>query len=158
MKIRLGLCSAALALCACTAPPPPPPLTSAEVQQFVRDYASATNSADASKIMAMVLRDPTVSSISGGRIDRGWEAMQVSVNAGLEQRKGNIELDNVDVTPLSAEAAVAMGTLKVRGIHHVGNMIVDNLPAAFTIVVKRTPDGLRLVHEHYSVRATLASK
>ena len=156
MNMRLGLCSAALTLCACTASPPP--LTGADVQQFVRNYAAATNSADAPKIMAMVLHDPTVSSISGGKIDRGWEAMQAAVNAGLEQRKGNIELDTVDVTPLSSEAAVAMGTLKVRGIHQVGNMIVDNLPVAFTIVVKRTPDGLRLVHEHYSVRATLASK
>jgi ketosteroid isomerase-like protein len=156
MNTRLALCCLALSLCACNAAQPP--LTSAEVQQFVRDYAAATNSANAPKIMSMVVHDATASSISGGKIDRGWDAIRVSTDAGLEQRKGKIELGAVDVTPLSSEAAVATGTLNVRGIHHVGNMIVDSLPGAFTVVVKRTPEGLRLVHEHYSIRATLASR
>ena len=34
----------------------------------------------------------------------------------------------------------------------MGDMVLDSLPGAFTIVVKRTPEGLRLVHEHYSIR------
>ena len=157
MKMRLALCFVALSLYGCNSPAPS--VTSDQVQQFVRDYAAASNNADATRIMSMVLHEANASSISGGNINLGWDAIRTSMEAGLvEQRKGKIELGTVDVTLLSPEAAVAVGTLNVRGIHHVGNMIVDNLPASFTVVVKRTPEGLRLVHEHYSVRATLASK
>ncbi len=151
------MCFVALSLYGCNAPAPS--VTSDQVQQFVRDYATANNSADATRVMSMVLHEANASSISGGKINLGWDAIRTSMEAGLvEQRKGKIELGTVDVTLLSPEAAVAVGTLNVRGMHHVGNMIVDNLPVSFTVVVKRTPEGLRLVHEHYSVRATLASK
>jgi hypothetical protein len=65
-------------------------------------------------------------------------------------------LGAIEVTPLAPDAAVAVGTVDVQGIYQVGNMVVDNLPGAFTIVVKQTPEGLRLVHEHYSIRARIA--
>jgi ketosteroid isomerase-like protein len=122
------------------------------VQQFVRDYVAANNDADAKKVMSLVLHDAAASSIAAGQVNRGWEAMRTSTDANVERRRGKIVLATVEVTPLSPEAAVAVGTLNVQGIHHLGNMVVDNLPGAFTMVVKRTPEGLRLVHEHYSIR------
>lgn len=149
MSVRLFSCALLFAVSACS--PQQPSLTSAQVEQFVRDYVAATNSADGSKIMSMVLRD-SPSSIAGGKIDRGWDAIRVSTDASLEKRKGKIVLDTFEVTPLSADAAVAVGTLNVQGVRQVGNLIVDNLPGAFTMVVKRTPNGVQLVHEHYSIR------
>jgi ketosteroid isomerase-like protein len=151
MRAQLALCCAALALTACNQPAPA--LTSADVQQFVRDYASATNTADASKIMSMVLHDATASSISLGRVDQGWDAMRVSTDTAIGQRRGEVVLGAMEVVAVSGDVGVAVGTLNVRGVRHIGNLVVDNLPGAFTIVVKRTPEGLRLVHEHYSVRA-----
>lgn len=150
MNARLAFCCVVLVLSACS--PPPPALTAAEAEQFVRDYTAATNSADASKIMSMVLRDNSASSISLGKIERGWEAIRVSTDASLQQRRDKIVLGTVEVSVLSADAAVAVGTLNVQGTRQLGNMIVDNVPGAFTMVVRRTPEGLRLVHEHYSIR------
>jgi ketosteroid isomerase-like protein len=150
MRYRLALCCAILGLSACNAPPPA--LSAAEVQQFVRDYAAATNSADTSKVMSMVLHEETASSIAGGKMERGWEAMRVSTGVIREQKRGEVVVGTIEVAPLSADAAVAVGTLNIRGIRHIGDMVVDNLPVAFSIVVKRTPQGLRLVQEHYSIR------
>jgi len=150
MKTRLAACIALLVLCACNAAPPP--LSAADVQQFVREYMAANNAGDPTKAMSMVLHDASASSIAAGKIDRGWDAIRVSADENLPRREQKIELGTIDVTPLAADAAIAVGTLNLRGTFHLGNMVLENLPGAFTIVVKRTPEGLRLVHEHYSIR------
>jgi len=150
MNARLAACIALLALCACNAAPPP--LSNADVEQFVRDYVAASNVGDPTKAMSMVVHDPSVSSISAGKMDRGWDAIRVSAEGNVERRQQKIELLTTEVTALSADAAIAVGTLSLRGTYRIGNMVLDTLPGAFTIVVKRTPEGLRLVHEHYSIR------
>jgi len=150
MNARFAACIALLALCACNAPPPP--LSADEAQQFVRDYVAASNAGDPTKAMSLVLHDASASSISAGKMDRGWDAMRVSAEGNVERRQQKIELLTTEVTPLSADAAIAVGTLNLRGTYHMGNMVLDTVPAAYTIVVKRTPEGLRLVHEHYSIR------
>jgi len=150
MNARLAVCIALLTLCACNAAPPP--LATSEIEQFVRDYVAASNVGDPTKAMAMVMHDASASSISAGKMDRGWDAIRVSTEGNVERRQQKIELLTTEVTPLSADAAIATGTLNLRGTYHIGNMVLDSLPGAYTIVVKRTPDGLRLVHEHYSIR------
>ena len=150
MNARLAACIAVLALSACNAAPPP--LSASEVEQFVRDYVAASNAGDPTKAMSMVMHDASASSISAGKMDRGWDAIRVSAEGNVERRQQKIELLTTEVTPLSADAGVATGTLNLRGTYRMGNMVLDTLPSAFTIVVKRTPEGLRLVHEHYSLR------
>ena len=39
-----------------------------------------------------------------------------------------------------------------------GKLIASEYPGALTMIVKRTPDGLRLIHEHHSVRAMAPAK
>src|SRR5436190_11789597 len=150
MNARFAACIALLALCACNAPPTP--LSADESQQFVRDYVAASNVGDPTKAMSMVMHDASASSISAGKMDRGWDAMRVSAEGNVERRQQKIELLTTEVTPVAPDVGIATGTLNLRGTYHIGNMVLDSLPGAFTIVVKRTPEGLRLVHEHYSIR------
>jgi len=151
MNTRLALLCAVCICCGCDSKGPS--LSADAVQQFVRDYVAANNEADGQKVMSMVLRDAAASSIAAGQVNRGWEAIKTSTDANVERRKGKIVLDTIEVTPLSADAAVAVGTLNVQGAQKLGNMVVDNLPGSFTMVVKQTPEGPRLVHEHYSIRS-----
>jgi len=154
MNARLAISAAVVAVCAACTPAAPPALTTAEVQQFVRDYAAAANAANASKVMEMVLREQSVSSIFAGKIDRGWEAIRSATDATLSRpNRAQVALGMINVTPLAPDAALAVGTMNFIGSHQIGNMTFESLPGAFTIVVKRTPEGLRLIHEHYSVRA-----
>jgi hypothetical protein len=39
-----------------------------------------------------------------------------------------------------------------------GKLSSTDYPGALTIIVKRTPEGLRLIHEHHSVRAMAPAK
>ena len=150
MNARLAACIGLLVLCACNAAPTP--LSTADVQQFVRDYVAANNAGDPAKTMALVLHDASATSIAAGRVDHGWEAIRASADQNLKNREQKIELGTFEVMPLSSDAAVAVGSLTLHGTFHMGNLVLQDLPGAFTIVVKRTPEGLRLAHEHYSIR------
>ena len=52
-----------------------------------------------------------------------------------------VSVESIDVTLLALDTALAVAQIKVNGG-----------PGAATIIVKRTAEGLRLVHEHYSLR------
>jgi ketosteroid isomerase-like protein len=154
---RLLVCVVALLFFGCT-PTPPPPLTPAEVQEFVRQYIAATNTADASKLMELVQRDPTVSSIALGKVTRGWEAMRVATDeSSTANPRIKIAIGTIDVTTLGNDAALAIASMSISSagaLMQRGRYVtLSDVPGAFTMVVRRTPEGLRLVHEHYSVHA-----
>lgn len=155
MTGRSLVCVLALFVSGC-APTPPPPLTQAEVQDFVRQYVAATNAGDASKLMELVLRDETVSSIGYGKIYRGWDAIRAATDESIAATaRVKFTVGTVDVTALGTDAALAVapGTVSILTPVQVGRTVtmVDVL-GAMTIIVRRTPEGLRLIHEHYSVR------
>jgi hypothetical protein len=39
-----------------------------------------------------------------------------------------------------------------------GKLVSSDYPGALSMIVKRTPEGLRLIHEHHSVRAMAPAK
>jgi uncharacterized protein (TIGR02246 family) len=120
----------------------PPPLSEAEVEDFVRQYVAATNEADASRIMSMVSREPEVCSVGPGRVSQGWDAIRAATEEATASRgRFEVTLGTIEVTLLGPDAALA-----------VAAMLVNNAAGAATIVVKRTAEGLRLIHEHYSLR------
>jgi len=152
MAARLITCSLALLVSACT-PTPPPALGQAEVQDFVRQYVAATNAADAQKMMGLVNRDQMVSSIGYGKIHRGWDAIRTATDESIAAAaRVKVAVGTIDVTSLGPDAALAVASMNLSGLQQVGRAYVVDVPGALTIVVKRTPDGLRLIHEHYSVR------
>jgi ketosteroid isomerase-like protein len=139
----------ALVVVGCTPTPPPPPSQS-EVQEFVRQYVAAANGGDASKLMELISRGPEVSSIGYGNVERGWETIRKSTDANIAQAtRIRFTVGTVDVVPLGNEFALATATMFLTPLKP--GQAAD-LPGAATIVVKRTPEGLRLIHEHYSVR------
>ena len=68
----------------------------------------------------------------------------------------------VDVTPLGADTALAVAPMVVtaEGFPADGGpkLTSTDYPGALTMIVKRTPEGLRLIHEHHSVRAMAPAK
>jgi hypothetical protein len=106
--------------------------------------------------MELVLRDETVSSIGYGKIYRGWDAIRAATDESIAATaRVKFTVGTVDVTALGTDAALAVapGTVSILTPVQVGRTVtmVDVL-GAMTIIVRRTPEGLRLIHEHYSVR------
>jgi len=147
--MKSAACSLALALCACSAPIP-----EADVQKFVTEYNNAGNARDAGKAMSMVLKEPGVYSITAANVTRGWEAIRAATDRSMRQPDpGKVALGNIDVTTLAPDLSMATGSMRVTGgPFQVGNRTVNELGGAYTILVKRTPEGLRVLHEHFSVR------
>ena len=143
----------ALALTTSACAPAVPRLGQGEVEEFVRQYVAATNAADAQKLMAMVHRDPTVSSIGYGRIYRGWDAIRAATDENIAAAaRIKLVIGTIDVTPLGPDAALAVSPMTLSGVYKIGPTTMTEKPGALTLVVKRTPEGLRLIHEHYSLR------
>jgi ketosteroid isomerase-like protein len=146
----------ALMLCAC-APTPPPALPQAEVQEFVKAYVAAFNAGDDSRLMGLIQHDAAVSSIASGRLYRGFDAIKTSSDENISAlARVSVSLGAVDVTPLGADSALAVAPMVVtaEGFPPDGGpkLTSTDYPGALTMIVKRTPDGLRLIHEHHSVR------
>jgi uncharacterized protein (TIGR02246 family) len=147
MKLRL-LAILTVVICGCTQPP-----GEAEVQEFVRQYVAAQNTTDASKMMSFVAKDAGTSSVSGGKIYRGWESIRAATDEdAARSARTKITVGTIDVTPLGSDAALAVATISFSGVQQLGRVYTVDLPGAMTIVVRRTPDGLKFVHEHYSIR------
>jgi ketosteroid isomerase-like protein len=162
MVARSTLIAFALLLCAC-APTPPPALPQAEVQEFVKAYVAAFNAGDDSKLMGLIQHDAAVSSIASGRLYRGWDAINTSSSENISAfARISVSLGALDVTPLASDSALAVAPMivNVEGFPHdaTGKLTSIDYPGALTMIVKRTPDGLRLIHEHHSVRAMAPAK
>ena len=161
MAARSTLVAFALLLSAC-APTPPPALPQAEVQEFVKAYVAAFNAGDDSRLMGLILHDAAVSSIASGRLYRGFDAIKTSSDENISAlARVSVSLGAVDVTPLAADSALAVAPMvTAEGFPPDGGpkLTSTDYPGALTIIVKRTPEGLRLIHEHHSVRAMAPAK
>jgi ketosteroid isomerase-like protein len=162
MVARSTLIAFALLLCAC-APTPPPALSQAEVQEFVKSYVAAFNDGDDSKMMGLIQHDAAVSSIASGKLYRGYDAINTSSSENISAlARVSVSLGAVDVTPLAPDSALAVAPMVVNAEGFPrdggGKLSSTDYPGALTIIVKRTPEGLRLIHEHHSVRAMAPAK
>ena len=143
-----------LVACAPTTPPAP---TQTQVQDFLQDYVAAFNAGDDSKLMGLINRDSAVSSIASGRLYRGWDAIRVSSSENLAAVADvRVAIGAVEVTAIGADTALAVAPMVVTAerfpLQGGGKLTSEDLPGALTMIVKRTPEGLRLIHEHHSVR------
>lgn len=153
MTLRLAACVLALALTGCETSAPA--LTEAEVREFVRQYVAASNGFDPAKAMSFIQKDEGVTSAGLGTIHRGWEAIRAATDTSFnEEIRIKLVVDNLAVSRIGADAALAVGSMTVSSPQPIqlGRTWLSSASGAMTLVVKRTPEGLRVIHEHYSLR------
>ena len=154
MTARFLACVLALALSACEALSPE--LGEAEVQEFVRQYIAAGNAANSSKVMGFIQRDEAVTSAGLGVIYRGWNAIHAATDAAYTQNvRVKVTLEKIDVMRLASDTALAVAPISVSTNQPVETARgpISSSAGAMSVLVKRTPDGLRVIHEHYSLSA-----
>ena len=101
--------------------------------------------------MEPVSREPSVSSVGYGKIDRGGDAIRKSTDANIaEATRTRMTEGTVEVTALGTDFALAVAPMYITPL---GSIRTVDVPGGATIVVKRTPEGIRLIHEHFSVGA-----
>jgi|SRR5689334_16964359 len=162
MTARSLLPALALLLAACT-PTPPPALSQSEVQDFVKAFVATFNDGDDSKLMGLMQHDAAVSSVGSGRLYKGFDSIKTSSSEDLSAlARVSVSLGAVDVMPIGSDAAVAVAPMTVTAESFPqdgsGKLVSTEYPGALTVIVKRTPEGLRVLHEHHSVRALAPAK
>jgi beta-aspartyl-peptidase (threonine type) len=84
---------------------------------------------------------------SGATVTKGWDATLERYRKRYQsegREMGRLGFDAVEVFPLGADAAFARGAYRLR-------LKDGSQPhGLFTLVLRRFPEGLRIVHDHTS--------
>lgn len=137
--------AASLAATAHSKTPPADP--GAEVRVLLDTQVAAWNRGDLEAFMAGYWRSPELVFCSGATVTKGWDATLARYRKRYQSEgseMGRLRFDAVEVFPLGADAAFARGAYRLR-------MKDGSEPhGLFTLVLRRYPEGLRIVHDHTS--------
>jgi beta-aspartyl-peptidase (threonine type) len=119
----------------------------AEVRALLDAQVSAWNRGDLEVFMAGYWRSPELVFCSGATVTKGWDATLERYRKRYQaegREMGRLTFDAIDVMALGEDAAFARGAYRLRlrdGSEPNG---------LFTLVLRRFPDGFRIVHDHTS--------
>jgi uncharacterized protein (TIGR02246 family) len=132
-----------------------PPRSSAaiirDVQRHVRDYISAYNRADATGLSYAFSRRADVTSVIDGEITRGYDAIRAMNDemAGEEVGSFKFAVGTLEVSLLGTSYAFVVAPTTVTVKEPEG---LVQLKGAMTMLLQKTPDGWRLINEHWSTK------
>jgi beta-aspartyl-peptidase (threonine type) len=137
------------------APPPgalAPPWDDESIPKAIRkvldDQAAAWNRGDLKGFMAGYLRSPELTFLSGGDAKKGWEETFARYRARYKSKgaeMGRLTFSDIDVRLLRRnDLALVTGRWKLKRSK-------DEPDGLFTLLVWRTPEGWRIVHDHTSM-------
>ncbi len=147
----LAALSLLLAAEACHREPPPPsgqarPIDPAAVRALLDQQSSAWSKGDLEGFLGGYLRAPALVVIVDGMRVEGWEALRARYLKRFgapPSGMGTLSFSGVEVEPLG-DAALA------RGRWSLALPDEDEQGGLFTLLLKATNDGLRIVHDHTS--------
>ena len=117
----------------------------AEINKVLKAQAEAWNRGDIDGYMEGYARAETTQFVSGDTVTRGWETVRNRYKAKYDSREkmGVLSFADIKVTELGPDAAMAVGRWRLtrKG---------DKPRGRFTLLLRRTPEGWRSVHDHTS--------
>jgi len=150
---RLNLCWLALAalLTGCAAPGASRPDASAEpaIRAVLEQQARDWNQGSIERFMQGYAPRDDIRFASGGDVQRGWQPVfdRYLKKYGDRAAMGRLTFSEVEVTPLSADAALVLGRWRLQREK-------DEPSGLFTLVFRKLPEGWRIVHDHTSSAET----
>ena len=119
--------------------------TAAAIQSVLSAQQVAWNRGDIDGFMNAYSRSSAIVFVSGDTITRGWQTVRDRYKKKYASARamGRLEFSDLEITPLGADAAVALGRWQLfrKGDHPHGR---------FTLIFRRTAEGWRIVHDHTS--------
>ncbi|MBI5849538.1 MAG: DUF4440 domain-containing protein [Planctomycetes bacterium] len=134
----LVLVSASLG--ACTGAPIP----QAELQAVLDTQREAWNRGDLEGFMATYEHGDELGFVGASGLTRGWEQTLANYRRGYPDAasRGRLDFELLSVRPLGADHAIVVGR------YHLER--AEPADGFFTLLVARTADGLRILHDHSS--------
>jgi len=121
----------------------------AQVRSVLQQQAREWNAGNLGGFVETYAKCDRTRFASGGDISLGWETVFARYRKNYADRAamGTLTFSDLDVTPLGPASALAFGRWHLKRQH-------DAPSGLFTLVLRRTAEGWRIVHDHTSVAST----
>jgi len=115
------------------------------IRDLLRQQVGAWNRGDIDAFMNGYARSDTTTFVSGDDVHRGWNVVLKRYKAHYPDRArmGKLTFRDLEVHALSSDAAVATGRWHLQRSN-------DTPHGRFTLILRRLPEGWRIVHDHTS--------
>jgi ketosteroid isomerase-like protein len=119
-----------------------------QIRSVLQAQQEAWNRGDIDGFMNGYAHSASTVFISGDNISRGWETVRGRYKEKYSDRRkmGTLTFSDLEITPLGVDAAVASGRWSLKRES-------DQPHGRFTLILKRLPEGWRIVHDHTSAAA-----
>ena len=117
----------------------------AQVQQVLRTQQESWNRGDVEEFMNGYWHSEETVFVSGDDVTRGWQQVLDRYKRTYSDRTkmGELSFSDLQVTPLSDDSAVALGRWELARKK-------DRPQGRFTLILRRLPEGWKIVHDHTS--------
>ena len=119
----------------------------ADVRALLQRQQDAWNGHDLEGFMAGYWKSDDLTFFSGAHVTRGWQATLDRYRRHYQSpgtEMGKLEFRNLRMEMLGADAAFA------RGEYHLAVASGKTQHGIFTLILRRMPEGWRIVHDHTS--------
>ena len=116
-----------------------------EITAVLQAQQGAWNRGDVDGFMNGYARSASTVFISEDTIRRGWQTVRDRYKQKYSNRAkmGTLAFSDLEITLLSSDSAVASGRWRLKRAN-------DQPHGRFTLILKRLPEGWRIVHDHTS--------
>ena len=120
----------------------------AEIRAVIQAQQEAWNRGDIDGFMNGYARSKSTIFVSEDTVTRGWQTVRDRYKKKYSDRAkmGTLKFSNLEITPLGADSAVALGRWKLKRAK-------DQPHGRFSLIFRKTADGWRIVHDHTSAAA-----
>ena len=115
------------------------------VRAVLAEQKDAWNRGDIEGYMNGYARSSGTVFVSGDNVTRGWRTVleRYQKNYNSREKMGTLTFSDLEITPIANDAAVVLGRWHLQRAK-------DEPHGRFTLVLRRTKQGWRIVHDHTS--------
>lgn len=116
-----------------------------DIEAVLRDAEAGWNAGDIERYMQSYWNSPDLCFAGGATVTRGWQTTLDRYRTRYPARAamGTLAFTDLEITMLGPDAAMAFGRWELA---RAG----DRPHGLFTLIIRRLPEGWRIVHDHTS--------
>ena len=145
----IGIFIVGLVALALPGPPQSAHRKEAALRQMLELQAEDWNRGEVEAFMQSYWRSPEVTFAGSGGIERGWDAVLARYKRTYPDRSamGHLTFSELEITLLGEDSALVLGHWELQREK-------DSPGGVFSLVVRRFPEGWRIIHDHTSAVAS----
>lgn len=119
-----------------------------EIRAVLQTQQEAWNRGDIDSFMNGYARTDSTVFVSGDEVMRGWQTVRDRYLKKYSDRAkmGTLRFSDLEIEQLGPDSAVALGRWELQRAS-------DSPHGRFTLILRKTPEGWRIVHDHTSAAA-----